>query len=623
MEGLSDGRPPDKPAKRDEIILGDKSSDGSNTGPKEAGPTPVKTEVHNEPVENKHSTAQVDSSRKEDDLARMFRLISESMTKTQEEIVRLHNRLDRVVAEAESRTRQLQEQIEVGRQETYHQRRQDLENFHSHISELGHEIEQARMDVEQSRLEKVVRDEGEERETYQFRGRLEDGVGDREMNDGGEEELEPRSSAIKVEPRSSATKVEQDSREIDKTLAKILEHQDKMTEKMLRTITEIAVDKQVTQSTKTRHREQVIEKASKNPLIRANRAQPDLWLLNLNRLSNQKDWADSEYCKYLPRLWNLEAKDAWRTYFSTLPQGTKENRVELDRAFLKEFDRTGLRGIKSIVTESKQGRDKVKDFIASIRFARNMWLKWAPRSVPSEAYVVGTLRTRLSSREMKKQMIDLDIENGGIHDLNDLVNLADRVDRRDEVDNEGEDTVHIRRVATADAIVDVESGVHQILMENREDDEVEHLEKHYAAEDYLLDKSTVVNKVAVFRVLTQLQGGVAPAKVWTQRDVQAHGHICVVNGPLAKQCAEKKRICAWHACKGKCISNRCNDDHVARENSYCPSSKADTCKKGAYCQYRHRGDTYDVFFWDRNRQVYKQYKWKDVASKFSKFYNGR
>jgi len=58
-----------------------------------------------------------------------------------------------------------------------------------------------------------VRDEGEERETYQFRGRLEDGVGDREMNDRGEEEVEPRSSAIKVE---------QDSREIDKTLAKNL-----------------------------------------------------------------------------------------------------------------------------------------------------------------------------------------------------------------------------------------------------------------------------------------------------------------------------------------------------------------------------------------------------------------
>ena len=27
MEGLSDGRPPDKSAKRDEIILGDKSSE--------------------------------------------------------------------------------------------------------------------------------------------------------------------------------------------------------------------------------------------------------------------------------------------------------------------------------------------------------------------------------------------------------------------------------------------------------------------------------------------------------------------------------------------------------------------------------------------------------------------
>ena len=197
--------------------------------------------------------------------------------------------------------------------------------------------------------------------------------------------------------------------------------------------------------------------------------------------------------------------------------------------------------------------------------------------------------------------------------------LADRVDRRDEVDNEVEDTIQIRQVKTADTVLDIESDVHQILMENREDEEVEHLEKHYAAEDYLLDKTTVVNKVAVFRVLTQLQGGVAPVKIWAQKDLDAHGHICIVNGPLARQCAERKRTCAWHACKGKCISSRCTDDHTERTSSYCPSNKSDTCKKGAYCPYRHRGDVYDVFFWDRNRQVYKQYQWKDVASKFSKF----
>ena len=51
------------------------------------------------------------------------------------------------------------------------------------------------------------------------------------------------------------------------TIAKILEHQDKMTEKWLRAMKDIAVDKRATESTKTRHREQVIEKASKNPLI--------------------------------------------------------------------------------------------------------------------------------------------------------------------------------------------------------------------------------------------------------------------------------------------------------------------------------------------------------------------
>ena len=65
------------------------------------------------------------------------------------------------------------------------------------------------------------------------------------------------------------------------------------------------------------------------------------------------------------------------------------------------------------------------------------------------------------------------------------------------------------------------------------------------------------------------------------------------------------------------------DDHSSRENVHCPSAKDDRCKKGAYCPYRHRGDMYDVFFWDRNRQVYKQYKWKDVSSDFSKFSKGR
>lgn len=194
---------------------------------------------------------------------------------------------------------------------------------------------------------------------------------------------------------------------------------------------------------------------------------------------------------------------------------------------MREFDRTGLRGVKGLVTETKQGQQKVKDFIASIRFARNMWLKWMPRSVPSEAYVVGTLRTRLSSREMKKQMIDLDVAYNDTYGLEDLVILADRVDRRDEVDNEIDDTIQIRRVTKADTVLDVESNVHQILMDNREDEEIEYLEKHYAAEDYLLDKSAVVNRVAVFRVLTQLQGGVAPVKIWTQRDVEAHGYLYI------------------------------------------------------------------------------------------------
>ena len=309
---LSKGEPPDKPPPKGVKVVENETPDGSNTRPKEQGQNSFERVVDSKQVEeiddskevaDRNKAEGIDSNEKVVDSkqakvidnSELLIAMAEHMQKMTEQVTRLKDEFSRELRE---NTQVLQENIEENRLAMNYQRKADLDKIQSHMSELSHKIRQTDMNVEEVRMESWKRDD---EEVNEFR--------DQPQNREQPSERRRRHDNDSKEIETANTEQGSALREVVKQM---LEGQRDITETFVKSIEKIAVDKQVTQSTKTRHREQVIEKASKNQLIKANRAQPDLWLLNLNRLSDQKDWTDSEYCIYLPRLWNIEAKDAWR-----------------------------------------------------------------------------------------------------------------------------------------------------------------------------------------------------------------------------------------------------------------------------------------------------------------------
>ena len=82
-----------------------------------------------------------------------------------------------------------------------------------------------------------------------------------------------------------------------------------------------------------------------------------------------------------------------------------------------------------------------------------------------------------------------------------------------------------------------------------------------------------------------------------------------------KRCGDT-HLCAFYATQGNCTTKpgMCAHKHEPRRAKMCPTTD---CPNGAFCKYRHTGDVYHVWFYDRKRELFKCFMWKDRISQFS------
>ena len=78
------------------------------------------------------------------------------------------------------------------------------------------------------------------------------------------------------------------------------------------------------------------------------------WLLNLNMLREQRAWTDERYCRYLPRLWNPQAKSSITRFFIDLKPEVARDRIKLDKEFIEEFAEGGISKLLNTATRASQ-----------------------------------------------------------------------------------------------------------------------------------------------------------------------------------------------------------------------------------------------------------------------------
>ena len=354
------------------------------------------------------------------------------------------------------------------------------------------------------------------------------------------------------------------------------------------------------------------------------------WLLNLNMLREQREWSDERYCRYLPRLWNPEAKVSVTKYFIGLSQLVSKSRIKLDRAFIEKYADGGIAKLLNDAAYATQA-DGVSctEFLSDIDFARKAMNMWNPKALPNEDFIIETLRNRFTSAEMLKLMKKAQRrrENLNLDVLADLALIADdndRIERRTGSDR----ILRVRSVSSRtphsyDEPNQHEAWVRSVLSDlsqsDRDDDSCfEEMLLAMAATESIRACRGTPSVRAVAKVMDRIKRA-PPIGIYETHEIKDRGAVC--NGPLKHTC-KNDHICAWFALKGTCTmpEGRCKHKHSVRNPSYCLKDKAGSCLEGAYCPYRHREDRYAIYFYDRNTAKYKKYLWNDRVSKFSVYH---
>ena len=127
---------------------------------------------------------------------------------------------------------------------------------------------------------------------------------------------------------------------------------------------------------KTRNRdmeEKYLSELCKHPLLVDRTEGKEIqWLLHLSMLREQRDWDDARYCRYLPRLWNPEAKTSVTRFFLNLDKSTSTSPIKLDRAFIEEFADGGISKLLDTATYAAQPDEVTcRDFLDDVIFVCN------------------------------------------------------------------------------------------------------------------------------------------------------------------------------------------------------------------------------------------------------------
>ena len=369
---------------------------------------------------------------------------------------------------------------------------------------------------------------------------------------------------------------------------------------------------------------------SKHKLLR-NKEHAISWLLNLNMLSQQRRWSDKRYCKYLPRLWNPEASITITQFFEDLDRSITQNRLELDKAFIEEFADGGIAQIRhKVIARLQPDTETCSEFLTGIKFALRALEKWQPSAVPEETFIVETLADRFTSARML-QLISHNKrshkQNCSLAKMYEWCRIADDFEKIERKAN----PTRILRIRHKMHLLGEEDhrAAHEVIPDIRQvvlnsvnadiDEEYADMLLTMAATEEIYKYNSIPNIRSVVAI-REVMKRAPPIATYAVDGVKQKQAIC--NGPMRHTCVDGEHICPWFALKGQCnITNgKCKHDHKPRQPKMCSFQEGATCPHGAYCANRHKGDEYSIFFWNKNKKRYSEYRWKDRKSTFSQYH---
>ena len=350
-----------------------------------------------------------------------------------------------------------------------------------------------------------------------------------------------------------------------------------------------------------------------NPLLKEAKTSLE-WLFNLRSLADTRQWSDEEYVRYLPILFrhHREGRES-HELFQSLDEDVRSNSLKLELAFLKRYCRTSLRNAIRDLGSKVQEDQRSEDFLRSLIRLKRMLERWRPNLVMPDSYLVQTLEHRFTKPKMRELVKDVFYEASitprSPVTLELLLALTEQADYHDEPDVDT--AVRIERVRR-DQPSDYYTHVRSVMLENdvvggyNDEDRV----MEVVIEESIYNMGRYPTPAVVARIQRSRK---RPPPVEERNESDMKCYDAVVGQKHTENGQEQ--LCAFFATVGRCThQHRCRHKHERRVEQQCTTAN---CTSGAFCKYRHAGDMYDVWFYDRDRRTYKRYLWKDRVSSFS------
>ena len=316
----------------------------------------------------------------------------------------------------------------------------------------------------------------------------------------------------------------------------------------------------------------------------------------------------------LPLVWATEGDEVVKNWFRCLSTKTKRSYKRLERAFVRKWGEDEVRARNVELTSSSQPSHRsCEDWFLRQCRQHELLRELSPKHASSEQVLLDSMIDRFTNDSM---ILFFPCKRGGSgsdtslsdNPLNErqILRWCRQADKQTKRRNRVRATpkAHVKEYDLDDDIV-----IRSISGPDPEDQL-----REYFAEEYLVERGADLTSIMVARVQEKREPP-APVQFRPLQDMKVFLNVMHRNHPDSSG-----QICPFESTKASgCKQRSCKFAHTARRNEPCTkgSLNHEDCPHGAWCPKRHKGDLYVIWFFDRRKNGFKQYVWKDLRSEFS------
>jgi hypothetical protein len=353
-----------------------------------------------------------------------------------------------------------------------------------------------------------------------------------------------------------------------------------------------------------------------------------------------RKWTREQYAVTLPLLYTYNRANALELteFFTALPEYVQTSDLEMEKAFVERFCKEEIAHMAAHIGVRQQKQNESNEqFLRSVLRDHKYMMRWRPDNTIPVEFVIRSFETRFVKPKMVEYVFDAFFEariNGTQVTFSSLVAMAEKADRHDgrmhSIENTGylNDGLPVRVARVGHQTEEhkpmqesIESCVRHVVRDSAGsyEDELEIRVLNVNISELILEARGAPTDQMVRQVRKKMErSNKRPRPVHEcTRDEMKNKDFIATFGKLHNgvRC-EQDHICAFYGTHGHCTAQPglCAHKHERRLPQMCAVVG---CSSEAFCKHRHKGDQYQVWFYDRKRLIFKCYLWKDRTSSFS------